>query len=103
MRARKGLGFTDAPAVIILLVIVALVLGVGSTILSGVRDTAGNAKNCSSGGTYEDCGYAANASIGALGGIRKVSEWQPTVGLAVGAALVIGIVLGAFAFVRQGE
>ena len=103
MRAKKGLNFSQAPGAVILLVILAVVLGVGASILSGVRDTAGNAKNCTSGGTYEDCGFAANASIGALGGIRKVSEWQPTIGLTVGAALVIGVVLGAFAFVRQGE
>lgn len=88
---KKGISLSQAPSVVVVLVIIGIILSVGASILVGVQ------------GGYTSGTYAYNATEYGLRGIDKVATWQPTIGLAIGAALVIGVVLGAFAFVRKGE
>lgn len=67
-------------------------------------DTAGCLN--STGGTGGNLGwsYASNISNQGLVGVDNLSDQIPTIGTIVGVALIIGVVVGAFAFFggRQG-
>jgi hypothetical protein len=70
----------DMPGIVILFVVIAVILGVGATILVSVR----------SGQTAD--GLAYNATTKGLEGITEISEWQPTLAIIVIAAVVIGVI-----------
>jgi hypothetical protein len=86
---KKGLQLAQVPGVVVILVVVAIILSIGSTIVQDVRDdqTESNA--------------AWNASNNGLLGIAKVASWQKTIGTVIGAAVVIGLVVGAFMFLSK--
>ena len=77
---KKGFTLGDVPGLAIILVIVAVTLGVGSAIVSGVMTGYGNTT------------FAYNASEAGARGLRTLSSWQPTIALIVAAVVVIGIV-----------
>ena len=80
----------------ILLVVAAITLSIGADILDTMR--AGYITNTAGCNTTNQtiCGYDYNASLGAVQGVDELGSWQPTIGLVVAAAVVIGIVMLAF-------
>jgi len=79
----------DLAPLALFLVVAGIVLSVGADILTQVQ----------SGQTAAS--FAANASTNGLMGVDELASWQPTIGLVIAAAIVIGIVMTAFAF--KGE
>lgn len=66
-------------------VVVAIALSIGADILQNVQSgqTAG--------------GYAANATDKGLLGLYKIANWLPTIGIVIGASVVIGTLITYFA------
>ena len=90
-------------------VVIAIVLGIGSTIVSDVREsgcenywnnTDVQAPFCSSAdnNSLAAPGYAYNASGSGLEAIGTLADWLPTIGVIVAAAVVIGIIVAYFRF-----
>ena len=72
-------GIDQLAPLAILLVIAAIVLSVGSDILSTIQASyVGTADGCNS-SNRTGCNYNYNASGSALSGLNKVSSWQPTI------------------------
>jgi len=79
---KKGLGIlNEAPAAVLMLVIIGIFIGVGATILGKVQDTQ-------TAGTV-----AHNATSNALAGLETFSGWQTTIAIIIAAVIVIGLVL----------
>ena len=97
---------------VIAFVVLAIVIGIGGTIMSDIGQT-----NCEDGGYYwnvtapktgacelngSDGGaltastIAGNATSGGLDGMQTFGEWLPTIAVIFAAALVIGIVSAYF-------
>lgn len=95
------------PGIIVVFVVLAIVLGMGSTILGSVKET-----QCTDGGfwwntTDAECyndstgvdnvpaatyTIALNATGGGLAGIDEFAGWQTTLAVIVVAAIVIGVI-----------
>lgn len=78
-------------------VILAVILGVTGTILSGVREQQCSVYNettgdCTAAGTT----VASNASTEGLTGIDTMADWLPTIAVVVAAAVVIGVIINYF-------
>ncbi len=84
----------QAPAAVVVLVVIAVILGVAGTILDKVQET-----QQTSGGINETSA-AFNATRDGLEGITTFSSFQPTIAVIVVAVIVIGLLLGGFAFVQ---
>jgi poly-D-alanine transfer protein DltD len=69
-------------------VVIAVALSVGSDVLTEVQDNFADDNNST----------AYNASGKGLSGLTKISNWLPTIGLVVGASVVIGTLIYYFAF-----
>jgi len=67
-------------------VILAIIIGIGGTVLDEVQDT------------QTDDGYAYNATGQGLEGIATFGDWLPTIAVILASALVIGIVASYFYF-----
>lgn len=80
-----------APAIVLTLVVIGIILSIGAEITDDVKS------DMTSGSTAEAA--AANATEG----IGELSSWMPLIGLVIAAAIIIGLVIGAFgAFGRGG-
>ena len=77
---KKGFQITEVPSLVVVLLVIAIVLSVGATILGQVQDTQST-------GTLE-----YNITQEGLEGQRDLSEWQGTWVVIIAAAVVIGIV-----------
>jgi choline-glycine betaine transporter len=84
-RSKKG-AFTigDLSGIAITLVILAIILGIGATILDSIQDTQ----------TAD--GYAYNSTQEGLKGLKTLSDYQTVIALVAVAAVVVGIVLAFF-------
>jgi type II secretory pathway component PulF len=69
----------DLAPIAIAFVFIAVVIGVGATVLTSIQD-----KQTAS-------GFAYNASASGLEGLGELSGWLPTIALVVAAAIVIGV------------
>ncbi len=88
-RDKKGLTLADAPPAVIMLVVIAIVLGIGGSILTTVQSTQ----------TANSVAY--NASGFGLTGVNTFSQWVPTIAIVLAAALVIGLVMSYLLFKRD--
>lgn len=79
----------DLPNLALGLGIAAIVIGVVMLILSNV------------GGNFTANSAEANATSDAVSGLSEVSTQFPTIGVIVGAVVIIGLVIGGFAFARR--
>ena len=80
----------NAPAAVLLLVVIGIVAAVGARITDDLATNIGQ-------GTYtQNVSYAAaqNATLG----IGEFAGFLPIIGLVIAAAIVIGLVVMAFAF-----
>lgn len=89
--AKKGQAgvLNQAPAAVVVLVVIAVILGVAGTILDKIQET--QVINSTS----------FNATADGLEGITTFSSFQPTIAVIVVAVIVIGLLLGGFAFVQN--
>lgn len=80
-KSKKGqVALNQLVPVAIVLVVIAIVLGLGADILTEIRtDQTANS-------------FSYNASTNGLQGIDKLSGFQPTIALVIAAAAIIGIV-----------
>jgi hypothetical protein len=81
---RKGLSMQDMSAYVLALVVVAVILGVGATILTQVQTTQTSGTTA-----YNATGYG-------LTGTGTLSQWLPIIAVIVAAAVVIGVIVSAF-------
>ena len=86
MKNKKAQAFTisDLGTIAIALVVAAIILGMGATILEKIRGTQ----------TINDTAY--NSSGYGLSGISTMAEFIPTIAIVAVAAIVIGIILVFF-------
>lgn len=91
----------DLAPVAIAFVFVAVVIGVGATLLSNIQTSQGygTTASCglnSTGGTggtilYTSCSTAANATGQGLVSVDELASWLPTIALVIAASIVIGV------------
>lgn len=102
LKAKKGaMTLSDLAPVAIAFVFVAVVIGVGATVLSSIRGGQGygtttacgtNSTGGSSGTIlYTGCSTAANTTGEGLNSLDELGGWLPTIALVVAAAIVIGV------------
>ena len=92
MKTRKGIALSQLTSVALLFVLVGVTLGIGAYVNSQIQSTAGWAA-----GTTE---YMAVGN--ATAGIGKLAQWLPIIAIVIAAGVVIGTLVGAFAFRRGG-
>lgn len=80
----KGLSVSQMGGLALAFVIVAIVIGIGATILTQVRGTQ----------TVNSIPY--NASTSGLTGMDTMSDWLPTIAVIIAAAVVIGVIVRYF-------
>ena len=91
LKSKKGFNINDVPALAILLVVIAVVLGVGMTVLSQVKTTQ----------TTNSLAY--NVTTRGETAVEDLSEWQTTWAVIIAAAVVIGIISTYMFFKRGGD
>lgn len=87
---KKGFQLTEVPTLGIVMVVIAVVLGVGGTILSQIKTTQTS-------GTY-----AYNITQRGETALDTLSTWQNTWAVIVAAAVVIGIIGAYLMFGKRG-
>lgn len=113
---KRGFTLQQMAPIAISFVIIAIVVGIGSTVVSDIQDTQFLANCAERGGTVNDsatpfCGDATNisvdigstnagynASADGLEAMTTLADWLPTIGVIVAAAVVIGIIVAYFRF-----
>ena len=86
----------------IALVVFVVVLGVGGQVLDQLRNsqfTTATDANCANGAhpSWVNCSTAAsNATGSGLSGLANMSSQSGTIGLILGAVVIIGLLMGAF-------
>lgn len=93
MRGKKGFsGPIMAGAMAVLaLVLLTVILSTGQTIQQGLADQA--AANT----------YAKNNTVFGQIGVESTAKQMPTIGLVVGAGIIIAVLVGAFSFMLKGQ
>ena len=91
-RSKKGsMTLSDLAPVAIAFVFVAVVLGVGASVLSSIQaDQVTNTAGCNS-TAKTGCGVSYNATGDGLNSLSELSSWLPTIALVIAAAIVIGV------------
>jgi ABC-type Fe3+ transport system permease subunit len=79
----------DAAAMALSFVFFVVVLGVGATVLTGIQ------------GTQTAGTYAYNSTTEGLKGMKNLSDQSGVLGTIIGAAVIIGVLVGAFYFAKQ--
>ncbi len=77
------------PGQVLTFVVATIVIAVGGLVLGGIRDTL----------VTDTAEF--NATADGLEGISKFSEFLPTIAIVLVSAILIAIVVGAFAFFRR--
>ena len=110
-KSKKGFNINQVPSLGLVLVIIAIVLGLGVTILSQIKSTqctysysALNGCLNSTGGTGGTLGdtLASNITTQGVQSVTTLSGWQTTWAIIIAAAVVIGI-LGAYLMFKNRE
>ncbi len=78
----------EMPAQVLTFVVATIIIAVGGLVLGGIRDTL----------TVNSSEF--NSTSDGLLGITKFSEFLPTIAIVLVSAILIAIVVGAFAFFR---
>ena len=88
-KMNKRAQLAEMPGQVLTFVVVTIIVAVGGLVLGGIRDTL----------TVNTTEF--NATADGLAGITKFSEFLPTIAIVLVSAILIAIVVGAFAFFRQ--
>ena len=83
---KKAFTLQEMAPLAIAFVIIAIVLGIGATVVEDVQST------------QKVNGSAYNASGNGLQALDTLASWLPTIGVIVAAAVVIGIIVAYFRF-----
>lgn len=110
---KKGAALGAAPGMILSIALLVMIAAASALALSSFKDS-----QCTSAGYVYSSGqcytnsslvasagdYAVNATVSGEDSLMNLSEQLPTIGTVIGVALIIGVVVGAFAFFvgRQG-
>lgn len=78
--SKKGFSLTEVPQLVIVFLVIAVVLGVGATVLTQVRSTQTTG------------GVAYNITTQGIAGQTSLSGWQGTWVVIVAAAIILGII-----------
>lgn len=93
-KGQTGFSIGDLSGIGITLVIAAVVIGLGATIVTNIQTSGrGTAFNATNSGTWTT---AYNASGYGLSGLNTLGSYIPTVALVAVAAVVIGVVMVFF-------
>jgi len=84
-KAQRAFAISDLGTIAIALVVAAVILGMGATILEKLKDQADTVN-----------GSAFNISGFGIDGLTTVAEFLPTIAIVAVAAIVIGIILVFF-------
>ena len=76
---------------VLALVLLTVILSTGQNIQQGLYDQAASAT------------YAKNTTLFGQQSLESVGKQQPTIGLVVGAGIIIAVLIGAFAFMIKGH
>lgn len=111
IRSKKAFNIGDVPTLAIMLVTIAIVLGVGMTVLSQVLETQhcdgywnATASMCyvsAADQVNESRSIGFNATYGGVEGLEDFSDWQTTWAVIIAAAVVIGIIATSMFFRRK--
>ena len=88
IKSKKGFNITEVPTLAVVLLVIAIVLGIGATILTQVQTTQ----------TADTIAY--NITQEGLEAQEDLSDWQGTWVVIVAAAVVLGIV-GRYLFFKN--
>jgi hypothetical protein len=77
---KRGVSLQEAPMVVVILVVIAIVLGLGQTILQNI------------GSTQTANSYAANATNDGQVGLDTFSNFQTTIAIVVVAGIILGVI-----------
>lgn len=72
--------FREVPGVAITFLVIAIILGIGATVLASVQ------------GTQTAGTYAYNATEGGLEALDQLAGWQPTWAIVIAAVVIIGLI-----------
>ncbi len=86
---KKGVGLTELPGIVMILAIIAIAIAMVSTVLSDIQ------------GTQTANSVAYNATQYGLTSMNNLGKWTPTIAIVIAAAVILGILLTAFAFRRN--
>jgi H+/Cl- antiporter ClcA len=102
---KKGIGLKDAPAVVIILLVIGVVLGVGQSVLSNFMKTQCDGQtNTRWNATVDQCvnftgqvessklSYALNSTEKARQGVDTMSNFQSTIAIVIVAGIILGII-----------
>ena len=119
MRNKKGFTLQQMAPIAISFIIIAIVLGIGATVVSDVQWTQFTDNCAEQSGTINNSdiqapfcanssnvsldesignSYAYNSSGSGLEAINTLADWLPTIGVIVAASVVIGIIVAYFKF-----
>ncbi len=87
---KKGMSIGQLPQIAIIFAVAFIVLGIASVILTEVNNDQ----------TAD--GYADNITTKGLEGMQKIGNWGSILGICVGAALVISVIVGSLMPGKQG-
>jgi hypothetical protein len=86
---KKGFSLQEMAPLAISFVIIAIVLGIGATVVASIQATQGNSTSTT---------IAYNASGNGLTSLNTLASWLPTIAVIIAAAVVIGIIVAYFRF-----
>ena len=92
MKNTKGaMTLSDLAPVAIAFVFVAIVIGVGASVLSSIQSDQVTMTTGCNATAKTSCGYDYNATGSGLNSLNELSGWLPTIALVIAAAIVIGV------------
>jgi len=85
------MGVADMAPIAIAFVFVAVVIGIGATILSEVQAGQVTGVDGCNATAKTACGYAYNNTVDGTSSLAELSSWLPLIALVIAAAVVISI------------
>ena len=98
---KKGMSVWALPGIIVLLVVIAIIMGVGQDINTDLRDDfVDGSPGCNS-STVDGCNYAYNSTEGGLNAVKEVADWQDNIGKIVGVVVILGLIMGTLGYMAM--
>lgn len=92
---------SDAATMALSFVFFVVVIGIGATVLTGIQGTQQNTA-CANYTTNSSCwSVAENVTRQGLIGTKNLSDQSGVLGTIIGAAVIIGVLVGAFYFAQR--
>ena len=101
MADQGGLGMLKVGIVALVFIVILGAAGAIALDAFGQDLTTGTATCNSSSGIVTGCPYAWNITNNGLTGVDNATGYIPTIGTLLGVGALVGVVIGAFYFMRQ--